>query len=118
MEAEGEEPSRRPVKPVPEGASPSSLPNSVRRDATGGRSLAVAQVRRVRFPYAAPLHDGLVAQLAERRSRMPEVGGSTPPGSTTLRPCVVQWQDDRLMSGLWGFDSLRTDPLSGRAERS
>ena len=37
-------------------------------------------------------HDGAIAQLGERVVRNDEVGGSIPPGSTTLRPSGYAWR--------------------------
>jgi hypothetical protein len=36
--------------------------------------------------------DGAIAQLGERVVRNDEVGGSIPPGSTTLRPSGFAWR--------------------------
>ena len=36
--------------------------------------------------------DGAIAQLGERVVRNDEVGGSIPPGSTTLRPSGYAWR--------------------------
>jgi hypothetical protein len=48
-------------------------------------------------PIADRLHsrggrDGAIAQLGERVVRNDEVGGSIPPGSTTLRPSGYAWR--------------------------
>jgi hypothetical protein len=48
-------------------------------------------------PLAAALtvcsgHPGAIAQLGERVVRNDEVGGSIPPGSTTLRPLGYAWR--------------------------
>ena len=37
-------------------------------------------------------HEGAIAQLGERVVRNDEVGGSIPPGSTTLRPSGYAWR--------------------------
>jgi hypothetical protein len=37
---------------------------------------------------------GAIAQLGERVVRNDEVGGSIPPGSTTLRPSGFAWRSD------------------------
>src|SRR5712692_6925964 len=37
-------------------------------------------------------HGGAIAQLGERVVRNDEVGGSIPPGSTTLRPSGYAWR--------------------------
>src|SRR5467141_3874520 len=40
--------------------------------------------------------DGAIAQLGERVVRNDEVGGSIPPGSTTLRPSGYAWRSHAL----------------------
>ena len=63
-----------------------------------------------RLPAAVDRHrpgrDGAIAQLGERVVRNDEVGGSIPPGSTTLRP-----------SG-YAVARLRTDRRTERARHS
>src|ERR1700692_3023108 len=58
--------------------------------------------------------DGAIAQLGERVVRNDEVGGSIPPGSTTLRPSGYAWRshampEERSVPGvaLLGVDGLR-----------
>ena len=49
-------------------------------------------------PQPRPRHEpvvGAVAQLGERRVRNAKVRGSTPLGSTTLRPAGFGWQATR-----------------------
>ena len=46
-------------------------------------------VRRLRREAGA---EGAIAQLGERVVRNDEVGGSIPPGSTTLRPSGYAWR--------------------------
>src|SRR5215510_11531213 len=43
--------------------------------------------------------DGAIAQLGERVVRNDEVGGSIPPGSTTLRPSGYAWRSHELPEG-------------------
>jgi hypothetical protein len=48
---------------------------------------------------------GAIAQLGERLHGMQEVGGSIPPGSTTLRPSGYAWRsravpEERSVSGV------------------
>ena len=43
--------------------------------------------------------DGAIAQLGERVVRNDEVGGSIPPGSTTLRPSGYAWHSHELPEG-------------------
>src|SRR3979490_1870865 len=45
-----------------------------------------------RLPSRRGGHDGAIAQLGERVVRNDEVGGSIPPGSTTLRPSGYAWR--------------------------
>ncbi len=50
--------------------------------------------------------DGAIAQLGERLHGMQEVGGSIPPGSTTLRPSGYAWRSramakDGLETQMW-----------------
>ena len=40
--------------------------------------------------------DGAIAQLGERVVRNDEVGGSIPPGSTTLRPSGYAWRSHEM----------------------
>src|ERR1700733_7608164 len=42
---------------------------------------------------------GAIAQLGERVVRNDEVGGSIPPGSTTLRPSGYAWRSHELSEG-------------------
>lgn len=42
---------------------------------------------------------GLVAQLVERRVRNAEVGGSTPPGSTTIMLIVENFSFSKEVNG-------------------
>ena len=44
-------------------------------------------------------HDGAIAQLGERVVRNDEVGGSIPPGSTTLRPSGYAWRSHVMPEG-------------------
>src|ERR1700735_1787841 len=44
-------------------------------------------------------HDGAIAQLGERVVRNDEVGGSIPPGSTTLRPSGSAWRSHKMPEG-------------------
>src|SRR3954453_17930394 len=44
-----------------------------------------------RFGSSRGGRDGAIAQLGERVVRNDEVGGSIPPGSTTLRPSGYAW---------------------------
>src|ERR1700704_3452603 len=44
-------------------------------------------------------HDGAIAQLGERVVRNDEVGGSIPPGSTTLRPSGFAWRSHVMAEG-------------------
>ena len=43
--------------------------------------------------------DGAIAQLGERVVRNDEVGGSIPPGSTTLRPSGYAWRSRAIAEG-------------------
>src|ERR1700689_4565107 len=43
--------------------------------------------------------DGAIAQLGERVVRNDEVGGSIPPGSTTLRPSGYAWRSHVMPEG-------------------
>src|SRR5438552_14007490 len=43
--------------------------------------------------------DGAIAQLGERVVRNDEVGGSIPPGSTTLRPSGYAWRSRAVPEG-------------------
>src|SRR3984893_2252915 len=43
--------------------------------------------------------DGAIAQLGERVVRNDEVGGSIPPGSTTLRPSGFAWRSHVMPKG-------------------
>ena len=43
--------------------------------------------------------DGAIAQLGERVVRNDEVGGSIPPGSTTLRPSGYAWRSHVMAEG-------------------
>src|SRR5450432_2275504 len=43
--------------------------------------------------------DGAIAQLGERVVRNDEVGGSIPPGSTTLRPSGFAWRSHARPEG-------------------
>src|ERR1700722_14231428 len=59
--------------------------------------------------------DGAIAQLGERVVRNDEVGGSIPPGSTTLRPSGYAWRSRARAEGrsvpgvaLLGEDGLKT----------
>src|SRR5438445_13869714 len=45
-----------------------------------------------RFGSSRGGRDGAIAQLGERVVRNDEVGGSIPPGSTTLRPSGYAWR--------------------------
>ena len=45
-----------------------------------------------RFSLVRGGRDGAIAQLGERVVRNDEVGGSIPPGSTTLRPSGFAWR--------------------------
>ena len=45
-----------------------------------------------RYPIIEAVRDGAIAQLGERVVRNDEVGGSIPPGSTTLRPSGYAWR--------------------------
>ena len=45
------------------------------------------------------LHNGAIAQLGERVVRNDEVGGSIPPGSTTLRPLGYAWRSHEKPEG-------------------
>jgi hypothetical protein len=42
---------------------------------------------------------GAIAQLGERVVRNDEVGGSIPPGSTTLRPSGFAWRSHEMPEG-------------------
>src|SRR5579871_2055326 len=42
---------------------------------------------------------GAIAQLGERLHGMQEVGGSIPPGSTTLRPSGFAWRSHEMPAG-------------------
>jgi hypothetical protein len=53
-------------------------------------------VRRLRDEAAA---EGAIAQLGERVVRNDEVGGSIPPGSTTLRPSGFAWRSHEIPEG-------------------
>jgi hypothetical protein len=44
-------------------------------------------------------HLGAIAQLGERIVRNDEVGGSIPPGSTTLRPSGYAWRSHVMPEG-------------------
>ena len=52
-----------------------------------------------RFGSPRALRDGAIAQLGERVVRNDEVGGSIPPGSTTLRPSGYVWRSHVLTEG-------------------
>jgi hypothetical protein len=53
------------------------------------------------YPVAGG-RDGAIAQLGERVVRNDEVGGSIPPGSTTLRPSGYAWRSHaRARSEAW-----------------
>src|SRR5215208_2493518 len=62
--------------------------------------------------------DGAIAQLGERVVRNDEVGGSIPPGSTTLRPSGYAWRSRAMLEGRsvvpgeapLGEDGLMTPP--------
>ena len=54
--------------------------------------------------------DGAIAQLGERVVRNDEVGGSIPPGSTTLRPSGYAWRSPQGEDGL--VDALPNLPLT------
>ena len=43
--------------------------------------------------------EGAIAQLGERVVRNDEVGGSIPPGSTTLRPSGFAWSSRAMAEG-------------------
>ena len=43
--------------------------------------------------------EGAIAQLGERVVRNDEVGGSIPPGSTTLRPSGFAWRSHEMPEG-------------------
>ena len=47
-------------------------------------------------------HDGAIAQLGERVVRNDEVGGSIPPGSTTLRPSGYAWRSHESLKAKRG----------------
>ena len=49
--------------------------------------------------YARRGRDGAIAQLGERVVRNDEVGGSIPPGSTTLRPSGFAWRSHEMPEG-------------------
>src|SRR5215211_4996656 len=55
---------------------------------SGGKTSAVVSTRSSRHRAAY----GAIAQLGERLNGIQEVGGSTPPGSTSLRPSGFGWQ--------------------------
>ena len=72
--------------------------------------------------------DGAIAQLGERVVRNDEVGGSIPPGSTTLRPSGYAWRSHAVPEersvvpgeALLGEDGLSDDillPLLPRKSR-
>src|SRR5437870_4364868 len=54
--------------------------------------------------------DGAIAQLGERVVRNDEVGGSIPPGSTTLRPSGYAWRSHEWPEG--------RSVVSGEAQRA
>ena len=64
--------------------------------------------------------DGAIAQLGERVVRNDEVGGSIPPGSTTLRPAGYAWRSHAVPEersvvpgvALLGEDGLSDDRLA------
>src|ERR1700754_2354216 len=62
---------------------------------------------------------GAIAQLGERVVRNDEVGGSIPPGSTTLRPSGYAWRSRAEHEGrsvvpgeAEGEDGLRQTPIA------
>src|SRR5216684_192432 len=67
--------------------------------------------------------DGAIAQLGERVVRNDEVGGSIPPGSTTLRPSGYAWRSHapkkRSVPGVahLGEDGLKQLALLPRKSR-
>ena len=52
-----------------------------------------------RFGSVRGDRDGAIAQLGERVVRNDEVGGSIPPGSTTLRPSGYAWRSHVMAEG-------------------
>ena len=52
-----------------------------------------------RFGSVRGGRDGAIAQLGERVVRNDEVGGSIPPGSTTLRPSGYAWRSHVMAEG-------------------
>jgi hypothetical protein len=52
-----------------------------------------------RTPIEARDSKGAIAQLGERLHGMQEVGGSIPPGSTTLRPSGFAWRSHEMHEG-------------------
>ena len=52
-----------------------------------------------RLGHAKAARNGAIAQLGERVVRNDEVGGSIPPGSTTLRPSGYAWRSHVMPEG-------------------
>src|ERR1700727_699818 len=87
-----------------------------------------------RSDHARISTDGAIAQLGERLHGMQEVGGSIPPGSTTLRPSGYAWRSHagarrakrarashlgrRRAAWLWNSTSIILYPVYARRSRA
>ena len=57
--------------------------------------------------------NGAIAQLGERLHGMQEVGGSIPPGSTTLRPSGFAWRSHVMIEGRSGVPGVAQRAKTG-----
>jgi hypothetical protein len=70
-----------------------------------------------RFGSSRSGRDGAIAQLGERVVRNDEVGGSIPPGSTTLRPSGFAWRSHVMAEGRGVVPGVARRAKTGRQTR-